>query len=227
MTGSSTDLTLAAVDRDGALEEAFGRLHAEPRRDFLRRSLLGGAALLGVTLTPTARAGGAATDVAILNFALALEYLQDAFYTETERIGVLRGRLAEQARIVGAHERAHVVALRRALGRQAIGRPRFNFGGATETADAFRRTAVAFEDLGTAAYKGQAPRMSSRGYLAAAVAIHSVEARHAAWIRRLAGVQPAAEAFDEPVTQARAQQIVAATNFVVSTRSNQPPTYTG
>jgi hypothetical protein len=142
-------------------------------------------------------------------------------------MGVLRGRLAEQARVVARHERSHVVALRRTLGRRAIGRPRFTFGGATESADAFRRTAVAFEDLAATAYKGQAPRVDSREYLAAAVAIHSVEARHAAWIRRLAKVEPAAEAFDEPVTQARAQQIVAATRFVVSTRTNQLPTYTG
>jgi hypothetical protein len=86
---------------------------------------------------------------------------------------------------------------------------------------------VAFEDLAAAAYKGQAPRVDSREYLAAAVAIHSVEARHAAWIRRLANVQPAAAAFDEPVTRARAQQIVAATRFVVATRTNQSPNYTG
>jgi hypothetical protein len=227
MSNMSTDLTLADVDRDGALEEAFGHLHAEARGDFLRRSLFGGAALLGLAVAPTARGGGPSTDIAILNFALGLEYLQDDFYTETERMGVLRGRLAEQARVVARHERSHVVALRRTLGRRAIGRPRFNYGGATESPDAFRRTAVAFEDLAAAAYKGQAPRVDSREYLAAAVAIHSVEARHAAWIRRLANVEPAAEAFDEPVTQARAQEIVAATRFVVSTRTNQLPTYTG
>jgi hypothetical protein len=227
MSALRTDLTLADVDRDGALEETFGQLHPEARGDFLRRNLFGGAALLGLALAPTARAASPATDIAILNFALGLEYLQDAFYTETARIRVLRGRLAEQARVVGEHERAHVVALRKALGRRAVGRPRFNFGGATESPDAFRRTAVAFEDLGTAAYKGQAPRVDSRAYLAAAVAIHSVEARHAAWIRRLANVQPAAAAFDDPVTQARAQQIVAATRFVVSTRTNQSPNYTG
>jgi hypothetical protein len=227
MSNTSTDLTLVDVDRDGALEESFRHLHSEARGDFLRRSLVGGAALLALVLAPTARAGGRETDIAILNFALGLEYLQDDFYTETERMGVLRGRLAEQARVVARHERSHVVALRRTLGRRAIARPRFNFGGATESPDAFRRTAVAFEDLAVAAYKGQAPRVDSREYLAAAVAIHSVEARHAAWIRRLANVQPAATAFDDPVTQARAQQIVAATRFVVSTRTNQSPNYTG
>ena len=38
-----------------------------------------------------------------------------------------------------------------------------------------------------AAYKGQAPHIQDRAYLVPALAIHSVEARHAAWIRRLAG----------------------------------------
>ena len=56
----------------------------------------------------------------------------------------------------------------------------------------FRRTAVAFEDLAVAAYKGQAPLIQRRAYLVPALAIHTVEARHAAWIRRLAGFTPAA-----------------------------------
>ena len=38
------------------------------------------------------------------------------------------------------------------------------------------RTAVAFEDLGVSAYKGQAPRISSPTYLAFALSIHAVEA---------------------------------------------------
>ena len=58
----------------------------------------------------------AVDDADILNYALALEYLQAAFYTEAERRGALRGGLAEQARVVGAHERAHVTALQDELG---------------------------------------------------------------------------------------------------------------
>jgi len=170
---------------------------------------VGGGVLLAAFATPAALAADRkAGDRAILNFALSLEYLQDSFYTGAERIGALKGELARQARTVGAHERAHVKALRQTLGSAAIARARFNFHGATESEDAFRRTAVAFEDLAVAAYKGQAPRLRSREYVASAIAIHSVEARHAAWIRRLAGIQPAALAFDEPITKKKAIRAV-------------------
>jgi hypothetical protein len=223
-----TGITLEELDRDGALQEALVGVSATTRRDFLGKSVVGGGVLLAAFAAPAALAADRnAGDRAILNFALSLEYLQDSFYTEADRIGALKGELARQASIVGAHERAHVKALRQTLGSAAIARARFNFHGATESEDAFRRTAVAFEDLAVAAYKGQAPRLRSRGYLAAAIAIHSVEARHAAWIRRLAGIQPAAHAFDEPITRKKATDLVASTHFVVTTQSHRPPRYTG
>ena len=162
-------------------------------------------------------------DVDILNFALLLEYLQADFYTEVERIGNLSGPLERQSRIVGAHERAHVRAFNQVLGRKAIKKPNFDFRGATETPERFRRTAVAFEDLAVAAYKGQAPRIKSRPYLASALAIHAVEARHAAWIRHLAGVSPVPVAFDDPLPMKRVNHLVKATNFVVNTRSRSSP----
>ena len=152
----SHDLTVGELDRDGALEQAIAVLHGETRATFLRRAVVGGAALLGVSAAP-AQAAADGRDEAILNYALTLEYVQEAFYGEAERLGVLTGGLAEQARVVGAHERAHVKAFREVLGAAAVKRPRFDFRGATENADAFRRTAVAFEDLAVAAYKGQAP----------------------------------------------------------------------
>ena len=163
---------------------------------------------------PTAAAARASSDVAILNFALALEYLQASFYTEAERIGALHGAVKHQAEVVGAHERAHVKAFKQLLGGKAIKEPRFNFHGVTESQDAFRRTAVAFEDLAVAAYKGQAPMITSRSYLAGAIGIHSVEARHAAWIRRLAGFLPAAKAFDDPLDAHHVVEIVNSTHFV-------------
>jgi hypothetical protein len=223
-----TEITLEQLDCDGSLQEALAGISATTRGDFLRRSAVGGGVLLAAFAAPAALAADRnAGDRAILNFALSLEYLQDSFYTEADRIGALKGELARQARIVGAHERAHVEALRQTLGSSAVARARFNFHGATESQDAFRRTAVAFEDLAVAAYKGQAPRLRSREYLASAIAIHSVEARHAAWIRRLAGIQPAAHAFDDPITQKKATDIVASTRFVVKTQSHRPPRYTG
>jgi hypothetical protein len=127
-------------------------------------------------------------------------------------------------------ERAHVTALKDALGRAAVKRPAFNFRGVTEDNAKFLKTAVAFEDLGAAAYKAQAARIKSPALLAAAISIHSVEARHAAWMRFLAGVTPAAAAFDEgkPVSEVRA--IVASTHFVVARpkrKSRKNPKYTG
>jgi hypothetical protein len=223
-----TDLSLDTLDADGALREAFHGVHSTSRGDLLRGgALLGSGALLAVLAKPPTAAAAPARDIAILNYALVLEYLQAAFYTEVERMRVLRGRLEEQARIVGAHERAHVAAFRNVLGKAAVKRPFFNFEGATESPAAFRKTAVAFEDLAVAAYKGQAPLISSRSVLVPALAVHSVEARHAAWIRRLAGIVPAAHAFDQPLTRRRTLAIVDSTNFIVQTRSKRSPRYAG
>ena len=223
----SHDLTLGDLDRDGALEEAIAVLHGETRATFLRRAVVGGAVLLGAGAVPAGAAVGG-RDEAILNYALTLEYIQEAFYGEAERLGVLTGGIAEQARVVGAHERAHVKAFREVLGAAAVKRARFDFRGATENADRFRRTAVAFEDLAVAAYKAQAPLIQRRAYLVPALAIHTVEARHAAWIRRLAGFTPAPDAFDEPRSKQSTLGIVEATRFeVMKTQSRRRPKFIG
>jgi hypothetical protein len=221
-------LRLGDVDRDGALADGLAALGGATRAGFLRSALIGGGALLAAVAAPReAVAQTAARDVDILNFALGLEELQAAFYSGVERNKVLHGPLADQARIVGAHERAHVEALRAVLGRRARGRPHFDFGAGIESPAAFRRTAVAFEDLAVAAYKGQAPHLHSRELLASALAIHSVEARHAAWIRRLAGQAPAASAFDNSRSRGSTTRIVAATHFVVDTNAKGSPSFTG
>jgi hypothetical protein len=223
-----TDLTLDELDRDGVLSEGFARLKGSSRAELLRGALVGGGALALALAAPQA-ADAKWTDTDILNFALSLEYLQADFYTEVERMDVLKGGLAQQAKVVGAHERAHVKAFKEVLGSKAIKKPRYDFRGATESPAAFRRTAVAFEDLAVAAYKGQAPNISKRSYLVPALAIHAVEARHAAWIRRLAGVSPVLGAFDEAASRKQVLGIVADTEFQVKTtsRSTRSPRFTG
>ncbi len=226
-------LRLDDFDVDGALRETVERLSRDTRSGFLRRAAGAGAVVVGaLAVRPAVAAASASTgDVPIFNFALALEYLQASFYTEAERIGALHGALAQQAQVVGAHERGHVKAFKALLGSAAIKEPSFDFHGVTDNPDAFRSTAVALEDLATAAYKEQLPRIQSRSYLAAALAIGSVEARHAAWIRRLAGFLPAAKAFDDPLTDGRVMDIVNSTHFVTlhppSTSAGTAPGFTG
>ena len=224
-------LDIDALDRDGAIRETAAGVPSETRRDFLFGTLAGGGAALAALVLAEPGRAASKSDVAILNYALTLEYLQAAFYTEAERRKALRTSLAKQTtRVLGAVERAHVTALRNALGAAAVARPSFDFRGTTEDEDAFIKTAVAFEDLGTAAYKGQAHRLESPALLAAAISIHSVEARHAAWIRYLAGAPPASSAFDEPKTMAETQRLVASTGFIVatpSTQSQESPRFTG
>jgi hypothetical protein len=94
---------------------------------------------------------------------------------------------------VSKHESAHVSLLREALGDQAVDKPSFDFtaGGQFDPFGdypTFQVLAQGFEDTGVRAYKGQAPELIGNGaVLTTALQIHSVEARHAARIRRLRG----------------------------------------
>jgi Ferritin-like domain len=225
------DELLAEVDRDGAIAEAQARAETSSRRRLLAMTLAGAGALVLARSSGADGAGGvSASDVNILNYALTLEYLQASFYTEAERSGALKGKTAQAARVVGATERAHVAAFLELLGSKAVKRPTFDFQGTTEQQKAFLKTAVALEDLAVAAYKGQAPRLQSDAVLAAAVGIHSVEARHAAWMRELFGAIPAVNAFDRPASRGSVSRIVASTKFIVDkprTKARKKPKFTG
>ena len=241
----SDDLDLSTLDRDGALRDAAAALPASTRRTFLATAGIGaGAALLGGLGVVAGASAQTNSDVSILNYALTLEYVQATFYTEAEHMGALKGVAARAAAQIGSVERAHVKALRSALGSKAVARPSFDFGNTVTDGDAFLRTAVAFEDLATAAYKGQLPATSRlQAYLAAALSIHSVEARHAAWIRYVVAhpeaepeghphgkETPAPNAVDLPISRGEAEKIVASTGFIVAapaTASRRSPRFTG
>ena len=88
------------------------------------------------------------------------------------------------------------------LGSAAEDEPRYDFGDAITDADAFADASGRLEDLAVAAYNGQAGNVSPEAF-AAAARIVSVEARHAAWIRSIAGRDPAPDTTDEPMTAAQ------------------------
>ena len=150
----------------------------------------------------------------MLNFVLLVDRVELAFYREALRRGRLSGELREFAETAAGHEREHVRFIEGALGSKARKPPRPRFGDATSSRDGFVDTAVALEDLAVAAYNGQATNLTP-ATLAAAARIVSVEARHAAWIRDIAGLTPAEDAIDEPKTadqvlaELRRRQIIA------------------
>ena len=213
------DLTYEQIDRDGALQETAAAVIGDDRATFLAKAgmagagVLSGAALFSL-MTGEARAQ-TPSDVSILNFALVLEELEAAFYRDAIRQGRLRGALLRFARVVGGHERTHVQALREALGTQAVARPTFDFRETTQRRRLFVETAIALEETGVGAYKGQAPLIQTPAVLAAALSIHSVEARHTAWIRALAGLNPAPRGLDAPILRADVVEAVRRTRFWV------------
>jgi hypothetical protein len=79
--------------------------------------------------------------------------------------------------------------------------------------NAFTATAIALEDTGVAAYNGQGPRLR-RKTLGAAASIVSVEARHAAWIRHIAGKRPAPNPIDPAKSRKQVTRIVTQTGFI-------------
>jgi Ferritin-like domain len=223
---------LAAIDVDGALRETAAAAVRTTRRELLRRGSIAGA--VGGALLTAGRASAAdgmtRNDTSILRFDLALEYLQAGLYTEAERLGALSPRTLAFSRVVGAHERAHAQAIKDLLGRRALPSPSFNYRGVTENEREFVKTAVAFEDLTAALLKWQAPRLDSRPVVAAVLTLHSVETRHAAWIRHIVGVLPVTTAFDQPQSQQKMAELVATTRFVTSQpkiKSRRKPGFTG
>ncbi|MDA0168552.1 ferritin-like domain-containing protein [Solirubrobacter taibaiensis] len=221
MFSSKPRVDLSAVvdfDTDGALQETAEKAQHHSRRNFLRNSALvtGGALAAGAGF-PAGAFAQSKGDVAILNFALTLEYLESAFYYRARRQAGLDGALMRFAQTVGEHESAHVTALRKALGNAAVKKPTFDFGAAVESPNAFAATAIVLEDTGVMAYQGQAPFIKSQDVFKAALSIHPVEARHAAWIRDIVGgYDPAPAAFNPALTMAATLSAVGGTGFIKS-----------
>jgi Ferritin-like domain len=185
---------------------ALEKLRGDPssRKAFLR-TLGGGAAAASLTLALTAcgkeevggnEVGGAGVgsaaygegDAGIVNFALALEYLEADFYRQAVESGNLDGRALELAKRFGGQEDEHVRRLEgavRELGGRPAPRPKASFDLSSQ--ENILTTMHQLEGLGAGAYLGQAGRIQSKEILAAALSIHSVEARHAAVVSMMVG----------------------------------------
>lgn len=208
----------AAVGSEGG-DGAADR--SSSRRAFLRRAaLLGGvAATTGgiVTALPDDgdSAASAAQDARILNYVLRLERLKAAFYEEAAQGGDLTGELRQLARVLGRHERRHVVWLERRLGERAHDARSYDFGDATSDPDAFAEAARMLEEVAVAAFIGQGANLTRR-HMVPFAQITSVEARHAAWIANILQQDPAPGAADEAKTPREVVAEIERTGFEVS-----------
>ncbi len=131
----------------------------------------------------------------VLNFALTLEYLEDEFYrTGMSSSNLIPANTRDVFGQISKHETAHVALLKSVLGGDAVKKPNFDFTAGGTFGDVFSNyqtflaLSQAFEDTGVRAYKGQAGNLVSNAkILTTALQIHSVEARHAAEVRRIRG----------------------------------------
>ena len=158
-------------------------------------TVFAGGLVFGRGLSVSQAAPSPAQDRRIFQFALLLEQLQAAFYSEALKRGALQGELRHFAEVVGGHERAHVAFLRKVLGQAAKPAPRFHFGDATGNAQKFGVAAHVLENIGVEAYNGQGAKLTHPAMTHAAEIV-SVEGRHAGWINALVGDPPAPRAAD-------------------------------
>lgn len=127
-------------------------------------------------------------DLGIVNYALTLEYLEAAFYADVIKSGLFKGADLALIKSIGSNEEAHVAALEgtaKKLGGQPAPKPKAQFQ--IENADQVLHLAATVENLGAAAYLGQAGAIKSPDVLAAALAIHTVEGRHASALNTMTG----------------------------------------
>jgi rubrerythrin len=130
-------------------------------------------------------------DLGIVNYALTLEYLETAFYNDVAKSGLFKGDDLALIKSIADTEQQHVDALTataKQLGGKPAAAPKAEFP--LDDAMSVLKLAATVENLGAAAYLGQAANIESPDILAAALSIHSVEGRHAAVLNVLTGESP-------------------------------------
>jgi rubrerythrin len=131
------------------------------------------------------------SDIEILNYALALENLETSFYGKVIESGLFRGSQLALIEKFADNERQHrelLEATVKKLGGKPAAPVKTTFP--LNSATSVLTLAATIENTGAAAYLGQANRIRNKEVLAAALSIHSVEARHAATLNGLVGLPP-------------------------------------
>jgi rubrerythrin len=193
------------ADENGAVKELAE--DAASRKRFL--GMVGGAGAAGAfsiflaacgkdskkssssSSTSTQSTGSAKGDLEIVQYALTLEHLETDFYNAVLDANVITDKkIGKIATMIRDNEQEHVDALTATV-KQLGGKPskpKTDFSKVIAGGPKMiLATAATVENLGAAAYLGQAGRIKSKDVLAAALSIHTVEARHAAALNTLVG----------------------------------------
>ncbi len=164
-----------------------------------------------------------AGDLDILNYALTLEHLESNAYAVANGSGLLSGAAAEYFKTFGDHEATHVDTLVKTIkelgGTPVQAQASYNFPKLTSQQDILDYFQVV-EELGAAAYLGQAPRLMTPDLITAAVSIHNVEAQHAAVLSDLVG-KPPAPAFAMPKSM---EEVLAVVTPILMPQNSMPAT---
>jgi Ferritin-like domain len=167
------------------------------------------SAAAGSSTASSTSSASASGDLGIVNYALTLEYLESQFYAKVAKSGLFHGKTLAVLKSFGAEEAEHVAALHKVA--TSLGTPakapvgKFPIHNAAQVT----KLAGAAENLGASAYLGQAGNIQSKEILAAALAIHTIEARHAATLNTLLKMSPTPDgAFAKPMTMAQVLTVV-------------------
>ncbi|KAI0373538.1 hypothetical protein BV20DRAFT_742670 [Pilatotrama ljubarskyi] len=192
---------------------------------FCKRALFALAAISTVFGAPAP--APQVTDIDVLQFALTLEHLEDAFYAaalskfdaksfaDAGFPDWVRNRFVQ----IGEHESGHVAFLNAALGAQATKACEYNFP--FDSPASFIALSQALESVGDSAYIGAAQLVTDKSVLTDAASILSVEARHTAWVSSsVQKLQAWSGPFDIPLTPSGAFSL--ASLFIKSCPSTNP-----
>ena len=171
-----------------------------------RRSLIaaGASAVVAGALAHTTPVRALQSDRQLIDLLLGQEQIQVAFYSAIldafddaafSAAGLPQGARAGIASILEA-EKAHVAALPQ-LGDGVTPAP--VAPAVTDLTEALQEAAE-LENLAVATYAFVIPLLERQRLLPTLVGIHSVEARHAAWMATLLDMNPFPEAIDPPLT---------------------------
>ena len=152
----------------------------------------------------TTTTSASVNEVDVLQYALTLENLELAYYTQGLSLfnasaftaAGYPSFLQPYLLIIQSHEQTHVNFLTSVIGSTAVPACTYNFASALVNVSTFLATAAALENAGQTAYDGAINGITTAAYAQAAATIATVEARHAAFLNNVLGTVPFPNTFD-------------------------------